>query len=159
MADLVERTQREITARVGELKPVVEEYERLQAASLALGALDGSPTSLGTSAAALKASTRKPRRRARSRSRTLSAAPAPAERAPAPKTSVRRPGPRRTAANGLSPRGSQALRIISEHPGIKIAELTKRMGINRTSLYKVLPAVELAGKVRRDGSHWYPAGS
>ena len=41
MSDLVELTRREIAARLKELRPVVEEYERLEAAESALAGVRG----------------------------------------------------------------------------------------------------------------------
>jgi CRP-like cAMP-binding protein len=41
MADFLEEKKREITARLAELRPLVEEYQRLEAAAAALGGVGG----------------------------------------------------------------------------------------------------------------------
>lgn len=45
MTDFLEEKKREITARMEELRPLVEEYERLEAAARALDGVDGAPAS------------------------------------------------------------------------------------------------------------------
>ena len=54
-------------------------------------------------------------------------------------------------------RADQAVKIISENPGIKVSELGKRMKLNHPNyLYRVLPDLEKEGRVRRKGTGYHP---
>ena len=63
---------------------------------------------------------------------------------------VRRPR-KRTGA-----RAAQALKLIAAEPGITIPALGEKMGVKGNYLYTVVPSLERAGKVRKDGRGWYP---
>jgi hypothetical protein len=125
MADFLDEKRREIRARLQELKPLVDEYHRLEAA---VQALDGVKTP--TSAA--------PARRSRSTS-TRSGA-----------STGRRGRPR-----GSGTRGKQALELVRANPGITIPELADKMGIKQNYLYRVLPGLQKDGMVRKEGKGWH----
>jgi hypothetical protein len=159
MTDLLDRTQQQMAARLKELEPAVQEFEHLQAAAAALGGLTAtSPaprtTSQGTSATP-KRDGGHPRE-----NRASKAAPPPAAIAPAakaPRATKSRRGAPRPKVGGT--RAIQAVSLITEQPGITIAELAEKMGVNRSNLYRVLPGLELEGRLSRRGSGWHPAGS
>jgi hypothetical protein len=158
MSDLLDRTQREIAARLRELQPAVGEFERLQAAVVALDGLGGSMAGASSPRRAGGAGRRRrPGRPRGSRSATTkvadSAVAALAVES-APDGKRRRGGTRRSTGGS---RAVQAVSVITEHPGITIPELAKRMGINRTGLYRILPGPELEGKISRRELGWYPA--
>jgi DNA-binding IscR family transcriptional regulator len=48
---------------------------------------------------------------------------------------------------------------VQGNPGITIGELAKKMGITPNYLYRVMPALQKEGKVRKRDKGWYPAGS
>jgi hypothetical protein len=125
MADFLDEKRREIRARLQELKPLVDEYHRLEAA---VQALDGVKTP--TSAA--------PARRSRSTSTRSSA------------STGRRGRPR-----GSGTRGKQALELVRANPGISIPELADKMGIKQNYLYRVLPGLQKDGMVRKEGKGWH----
>ena len=130
MADFLDEKKREIEARLKELRPLVDEFHRLEAAA---AALDGVGT--GASASA-------PARRARRR-----AAPSPAPSA----------GPRRRGRpRGSGTRSKQALELVRTRPGITIPEIAEAMGIQQNYLYRVLPALQKDGLVRKEGRGWHP---
>jgi hypothetical protein len=133
MADFLEEKKREISQRLKELKPLVEEYHRLEAAERAL---DGVETNSVPSTPA-----RAPRRR-----RASGAA----------KTTG---GGRRGRPRGSGTRAAEALKLVTEQPGITIPEMAQRMGIQQNYLYRVLPGLEQDGKVRKDGRGWFPKGT
>jgi predicted Rossmann fold nucleotide-binding protein DprA/Smf involved in DNA uptake len=54
-------------------------------------------------------------------------------------------------------RSSEALEAVAKQPGVTIAELAARMGIKQNYLYRVLPALEQEGKVRKEGRGWHPS--
>jgi hypothetical protein len=132
MADFLDEKRSEIGARLKELKPLVEEYQRLQAAA---AALDGVPTT----APARSSSTRAPRAAAKRRS-----------------SSNGNGGGRRGRPKGSGTRGAEALALVKQTPGITIPELAEKMGIKQNYLYRVLPGLAEDGLVAKDGRGWHP---
>ena len=129
MADFLDEKKREISERLKELKPLVEEYQRLEAAAAALdgvSATGGSAT--GGSAAARPRAARR-----------------------APSGTRRRGRPR-----GSGTRARQALELVRSRPGITIPEMAGEMGIKQNYLYRVLPGLQKDGLVRKDGRGWHP---
>ncbi len=168
MTDFLDEKHREITDRLAELQPLVEEYQRLEAAVAALDGLGGSaaaptaPAAKATTKAAAKATRKKtPGRRGPGRPRgsktktKAAAAPASTTAAPAP---AGRGGARRKAGRrkGSGTRAAQALAFVQEQAGITIPELAARMGIKQNYLYRVLPILEEEGKVTKQGRGWHP---
>jgi len=128
MADFLDEKRKEIQARLNELKPLVEEYERLEAAERAL-------SGVGTSTAApARASAPTTRRRRRS----------------AGSSNGRRGRPR-----GSGTRSAQALELVKARPGITIPELAEAMGIKQNYLYRVMPSLADEGKVTKSGRGWH----
>lgn len=76
------------------------------------------------------------------------------------KSTRRGPGrPRSTARRRRrgSTRANQAVKIISDNPGIKVSELGKKMKLNHPNyLYRVLPDLEKEGRIRRQGKGYHP---
>jgi hypothetical protein len=55
-------------------------------------------------------------------------------------------------------RADQAVKLISDNPGIKVSELGKKMKLNHPNyLYRVLPDLEKEGRIRRKGTGYHPA--
>jgi CRP-like cAMP-binding protein len=131
MADFLDEKKREIDARLKELRPLVDEFHRLEAASAALDGVGGA------------AGSATPARRARRRAATPSAAPAAGPR-------------RRGRPRGSGTRSKQALELVRTRPGISIPEIAEAMGIQQNYLYRVLPALQKDGLVRKDGRGWHP---
>jgi CRP-like cAMP-binding protein len=132
MADFLDEKKREIDARLKELRPLVEEFHRLEAAAAALDGVGGSGS---------RAATTTPARRGRRRA----AAAAPAS------------GPRRRGRpRGSGTRSKQALELVRTRPGITIPEIAEAMGIQQNYLYRVLPALQKDGLVRKEGRGWHP---
>src|SRR5947209_1335851 len=135
-----------------ELKPAVDEYNRLEAAASALAGVRGSSPASAT-----------PRRRGPGRPRG-SKARAKAAGAATTATKARRkpgrpPGRRRAGRRkGSGTRAAQALSFVQGQPGITIPELAAKMGIKQNYLYRVLPGLEQEGKVTKKGHGWHPKG-
>lgn len=55
-------------------------------------------------------------------------------------------------------RADQAVKIINSSPkGVGVAEVAKQMKLNAPNyLYRVLPELEAEGKIRKQGSTYYP---
>ena len=141
MADFLEEKKREIQSRMKELRPLVDEYHRLEAAAAALdGVADGATGS---------------QRRARgpaAQARRASARPRGGGGAAAAGSgSGRRGRPR-----GSGTRAKQALELVRARPGISIPEMAEAMGIQQNYLYRVLPGLQEDGLVRKEGRGWHP---
>jgi hypothetical protein len=166
VTDFLDEKHQEITDRLTDLQPLVEEYQRLEAALVALDGLGRSAAATTTPApkTAPKAPRKAPGRRGPGRPRgsktktKVAAAPAKAPTAaPAPTghAGVRRKAGRR---KGSGTRAGQALALVQEQPGITIPELAASMGIKQNYLYRVLPILEEEGKVHKEGRGWHPKG-
>jgi Winged helix-turn-helix DNA-binding len=134
MPDFLEEKKREIDERLKELRPLVEEFHRLEAASAALEGVGGTTNSRRASA---------PARRARRRSAAAS-------------TGTGTGTGRRGRPRGSGTRSKQALELVRSRPGISIPEIAKEIGIQQNYLYRVLPALQKDGLVRKEGRGWHP---
>jgi hypothetical protein len=151
--DFLDEKRREITDRLKELKPLVDEYGRLEAAAAALDGVRGS------SPAATTTRRRGPGRPKGSSSRTKAAAATRTVAKPARKKPGRPAGRRRAGRRkGSGTRAAQALSFVQGQPGITIPELAAKMGIKQNYLYRVLPGLEQENKVTKKGRGWYPKG-
>jgi hypothetical protein len=150
VTDFLDEKRREITARLKELQPAVDEFNRLEAAASALAGVGGS--------SAAGAATSAPRRRGPGRPRgsvnRTRTAPASAKttRKPARPKARRRAGRRK----GSGTRALQAFSFVQGQPGITIPELAAKMGIKQNYLYRVLPGLQQEGKVTKRGRGWHP---
>ena len=131
MTDFLEEKRKEIQARLKELKPLVEEYHRLDAAERALAGVGNSPA-------------------------RAAAAPAP-RRAARAKGSGSSNG-RRGRPKGSGTRALQALELVRARPGITIPELAEAMEIKQNYLYRVMPTLAEEGQVVKSGRGWHIRG-
>ncbi|MEJ7798248.1 MAG: hypothetical protein WKF42_07085 [Solirubrobacteraceae bacterium] len=129
MADFLDEKRNEIGARLKELKPLVEEHRRLEAAA---AALDGVPTTTGPGRG------RAPRAGAKRRAGSSDGTG------------------RRGRPKGSGTRGAEALALVRQSPGITIPELAEQMGIKQNYLYRVLPGLAEDGLVAKQGRGWHP---
>lgn len=149
MPDLLDVTRKEIADRLKELKPLVDEYHRLETAGAALARAGGRAVRTATGAV-----TR--RRPVRPRRSTSTAAAKPAAKAPRkPAGATKRKAGRRKGSGG---RAAEARALVKGQPGITIPELAAKMGIKQNYLYRVLPGLEKEGKVTKRGRGWHPKG-
>ena len=125
VADFLEEKRKEIQARLKELKPLVEEYERLDAAERALAGVGGTAP-----------------------------ASAPAPRRARRKSGASSNG-RRGRPKGSGTRALQALELVRARPGITIPELAEAMGIKQNYLYRVMPTLAEEGQVVKSGRGWH----
>jgi hypothetical protein len=136
MADFLDEKRSEIRARLKELKPLVDEYQRLEAAA---AALDGVPANAPGAATGTAVA-----RRARAQS------------APKRAKSNGSGSGRRGRPKGTGTRGAEALALVRSKPGITIPEIAEQMGIKQNYLYRVLPGLADDGLVKKDGRGWHP---
>jgi len=127
MTDFLDEKKREIKSRLSELKPLVEEYERLLAAH---DALDGVEAAGGAGTG---------------------------RRAGGGKRSAGGGGSRgRGRPKGSGTRAKEALQLVKGRPGITIPELAEAMSIKQNYLYRVMPDLQQDGLVRKEGRGWHP---
>ncbi len=160
MTDFLDEKRREITDRLNELKPLIDEYHRLEAAAAALDGVGGAPARRAAPTATATATAAAPARRGPGRPRGSKTKARKAAAAPAATTTAapaKRGGPRRKAGRrkGSGTRSAQALSFVSGQPGITIPELAAKMGIKQNYLYRVLPSLEQEGKVKKQGRGWH----
>src|SRR5690242_1943096 len=129
MPDFLEEKRKEISQRLKELRPLVDEYHRLEAAEQALSGVGGNGRS------------------------TSSPAPAP-RRARSGRAKSSGTG-RRGRPRGSGTRANQALELVKARPGITIPELAEAMGIKQNYLYRVMPGLAEDGKVTKSGRGWH----
>ena len=129
MPDFLDTKLKEIHDRLQELKPSVDEYQRLEAAAKALEGMDGG------SATTRRRGPGRPRGSGRT-------------------TTARR---RSSSRSGGNTRATQALELVQSRPGITIPEMAAAMGIKQNYLYRVLPGLESDKKVKKEGRGWHPA--
>jgi hypothetical protein len=54
-------------------------------------------------------------------------------------------------------RADQAVKIITQNPGISVSELGKKMKLNHPNyLYRVLPDLQKEGRIKRRGKGYHP---
>jgi hypothetical protein len=172
VTDFLDEKRREINDRLAELKPLIDEYTRLEAAATALAGVGGSaPASRAAATPAApaaparrgpgrprgsKSTTTGTKRRGRppgSKNKKTTAAAAPAAATATAETPRRRAGRRK----GSGTRAAQALQFVTGQPGITIPELAAKMNIKQNYLYRVLPGLEQEKKIKKQGRGWHPA--
>ena len=126
MTDFLDAKRKEIRERLAELRPLVDEFRRLEAAEQALSGLDEPPVE-------------RPSRPARRSSGSASSG-----------TSGRRGRPK-----GGGTRSKQALELVRARPGITIPELAEAMDIKQNYLYRVMPSLAEEGLVHKSGRGWH----
>ena len=136
MADFLDEKRREMQERLKELRPLVDEFHRLEAA---VAALDG----VGTQPAPGVASRRRGSGGGSSSSGSGS-------------SSSGGGNGRRGRPRGTGTRGRQALELVQANPGITIPEIAEQMGIQQNYLYRVLPGLQKEGQIRKEGRGWHP---
>jgi hypothetical protein len=130
--DFLDVKHDEIKARIEALRPLADEFTRLEAAAVALDAV---PPPNGTAPAPPMSEPVKPARRTGEK---------------------RKPAARRGRPKGSGTRGTEALAIVKESPGVTIPEIAERMAIKQNYLYRVLPRLAEDGLVVKDGRGWRP---
>ena len=127
MTDFLDEKRREIQARLKELRPLVEEFQRLEAAEAAPGERQRR-----------QPCDRPPPRRQQRKAH-------------------RRPGGARgaAAAPGARHAPKQALELVRSRPGITVPELAEAMGIKQNYLYRVMPSAAEDGSYEA-GRGWHP---
>jgi predicted Rossmann fold nucleotide-binding protein DprA/Smf involved in DNA uptake len=128
MPDTLTQLRNDLEKRLRELEPLVQEHAHVRQA---LDALKGAGARIHRPAA----NGARPRRSAASSTA----------------------GTRRGRPSGSGARAQEALKLVRSHPGITIAELAKHMKIKPNYLYRVLPQLEKAGHIKKQGKGYHTA--
>ena len=131
MTDFLDQKKTEIRERLKEIKPLVEEYERLLAAERALSGVQADSSG-----------SRAPRPQRSSNGNGNGNG-----------NGRRRRGGGRPKGSGT--RGTQALELVRSRPGITIPELAEAMEIQQNYLYRVMPDLAEQGLVTKSGRGWH----
>jgi transposase len=116
-----------VARRMSELRPLVDEYRELEQVAQRLGVTPGAATDTPTRA-------RRARRRARPRAATNTAS--------------------RASTNG---RRDQLLEMVKARPGITVREIGTELGVDPTSLYRIVHRLEADGALRKRGRELLPS--
>jgi hypothetical protein len=129
MADFLTQTRADLDKRLKELRPLYEEYLKLEKAKAALDGVDGPrrgpgrPRGSGTATTRRASSGNGRRRRRRRRGGT---------------------------------RAEQALAVVRDNPGISVTELAPKVGIpQKNYLYRVMNQLADDGLVRKQGRGYH----
>jgi hypothetical protein len=122
-----------VTQRLAELRPLVDEDHELEQVAQRLG--------LSQDAVAPRPTARRSGTR---RSRNANGGGLVAPRA--------RPSARR----GAGGRRDQVLAVVNEQPGITVREVGSRLGVDPTSLYRIVHKLEADGALRKNGRELRP---
>jgi CRP-like cAMP-binding protein len=142
MADFLDEKRREMQERLKELRPLVDEFHRLEAAVAALDGVGSGTGGGGGSGGGGGGGGGGGTSRRRSSGGGAS-------------TSGNGNG-RRGRPRGSGTRGKQALELVRTSPGITIPEIAEQMGIQQNYLYRVLPGLQKDGLIRKEGRGWHP---
>jgi hypothetical protein len=124
MADFLAEKRQEIDNRLKELRPLHDEYLKLEKAQEALAGME------------------QPRRRGPGR-------PPGSTKSTAAKGNGRR---RRRRRRSGGTRGDQALAVVRQNPGISVSELGDKLGVaQKNYLYRVMANLQEDGTVRKEG--------
>ncbi|MEA2409983.1 MAG: hypothetical protein QOC77_544 [Thermoleophilaceae bacterium] len=129
MADFLSEKRQEIDNRLKELRPLYEEYLKLEKAQEALAGMD------------------QPRRRGPGR---------PPGSTSSSKRASSGNGRRRRRRRSGGTRGEQALEVVRQNPGITVSELGDKLGISQKNyLYRVMANLQEDGAVKKDGKGFH----
>jgi hypothetical protein len=147
MADFLSEKRAEIERRLEELRPLADEYARLEQAKAALDGVEGPQQRGGRGSGRPSASSSgNGRRRSPANGRRRAA------------NGRRRPanGRRRRAADGRrrrsGGRSAEVLELVRQNPGITVTELADRLGMKqRNYLYRITSNLESDGAITKRG--------
>ena len=141
--------EQRIAKRLKELEPAVAEYRELEAVAKRLG-IDAAATRPES------ASVTTPSRRRRSSRAAAAGTTAAATKRNA---SAKRTPPRSRGSAAPGQRSEQLLELVRARPGITVREVGTELGVDPTSLYRVVKRLEDSGQVRKTGRALEPVAS
>jgi len=159
--------EQRVTERLAELEPLVQEYNELRTQAerfnLALTANGAQPTRRARPAKTRRARAGKTRAAGRASRRHNVASPTSSqpqserrgtEPSPTPPKPAAEP---RQAAQPRAQRREQVLELVKGNPGITVAEVGERLGVDSTSLYRHVNRLTADGQIRKTGRELQPS--
>lgn len=186
MMNDLQALERRVRQRLTELRPLVDEFRELEHIAQRLGISTNAPRKAAAASASKgqtgstsargrtrgKAAARRStaRKRAAAPKAATEASPAAVESRQSPaqpkarstrtrKTSTTRPARRASARNGgvrPSTRRDQLLALVKQRPGITVAQAGQEMGVDATSLYRIVRRLEDDGAIKKQGRELQP---
>jgi hypothetical protein len=154
LVEEVRKMRERVAARIGELEPLVAEYQELCRVADELGV--AVPASAHSDALAPPS----PRRPARATKRPA----APATRAESPPRGktlkpprARAPRRAQTPAHEQSAREKQVLDVIRARPGATVADVARALDVEATALYRVVRKLTIEGAITKRARGLFPA--
>jgi hypothetical protein len=145
--DELKGLEERVAQRMEELRPLVDEYRELEQVAERLGV--SAQSGADTSAAAPPA--RRSTRRARRTRKTTTTAATTTTATPRAGGGSRRAGQSRQ--NG---RREQLLTMVKARPGITVREVGSELGVDPTSLYRIVLRLERDGELQKRGRELLP---
>jgi DNA-binding NtrC family response regulator len=140
----IRAVEQRVLARLEELEPLVAEHRELTALAERLGIAGASgATDAGSSVSSPSAATPAPARQRRAAKRAGGAASSASRR-------------KRPPASG-STREAQVLAAVRATPGVTVAEVATTLGVDATSLYRVVRKLSKDGAITKRGLQLHPA--
>jgi hypothetical protein len=139
VTDELKGLEERVAQRMQELRPLVDEYRELEQVAERLGVSprDGADTST-------------PARRSTRRARTARKATA--------RSATRSSAARTTGtAAGRNGRREQLLSMVKARPGITVREVGSELGVDPTSLYRIVHRLEKDGELQKRGRELRPS--
>lgn len=142
--DVLTASRQGMEQRLAELKPLVDEYQRLEQA---VAALDNIVPHAGNGTASTKQAT----------TRVKAAASTPTKSASKARMDAATGSKGRGRPKGSGKRGVEVIAVVTQTPGLKVAQIAERMGLKPNYLYRVLPDLAAKGLVVKGAdSGWFP---
>ena len=136
-----------VAQRMQELRPLVDEYRELEQVAQRLGVSPPAADSAPARATGTTRTTRARRSARRARPKATSAA--------TPATTATANGPAATA--GVNGRREQLLEMVKARPGITVREVGSELGVDPTSLYRIVHRLEKDGALKKRGRELVPS--
>jgi len=141
-----------VAERMKELRPLVDEYRELEQVAQKLGV---PPAAADTPAPRRRTAARK-RSRARSTNSSGATRAAGAGRASRPASRTADTAPAGTASTRSNGRRDQLLDMVKARPGITVREVGSELGVDPTSLYRIVHRLEQDGALEKRGRELMP---
>jgi CRP-like cAMP-binding protein len=137
--DELKGLEERVAQRMQELRPLVDEYRELEQVAERLGV---APRADADSSAPPRRSTRRTRS---TRRRTATSA-----------VTAARTSATSTGRSGRDGRREQLLSMVEARPGITVREVGSELGVDPTSLYRIVHRLEKEGELRKRGRELLP---
>lgn len=160
-----------VRTRLNELRPLLDEYAELERVAQRLGIFteEAGAASSGEAPAAPKAQRSRTSRSSRSRATKAASARTKAKKAPAASAAGSdRPASKRTrSAAGKrkshkpgtsrgTDRAARVAALVKQRPGLTVRDVGTELGVDPTSLYRIVRRLETEGQLKKQGQELQP---